>query len=238
MPWHDVQYLKITRRAGPFGGVTCGRVGRPAICADTADEPSTAPSATTIAAAADMPVGRTVTASHHLQRMQPAGARPDPVLLDPVQVQHAQQHVRGALRVVGEHEVTVPLERAVDASDENHGHLLVRMAMRVAHVAALVDQHVIEHRAVAIRMRRSSSRMLSVYVSIRALSPAPRSCLNAASSPTTASRMLAFRFRSRRRSSALVPSPNRRSNTTRGFTSGGSGCDGVDQEMQLVYAQL
>src|SRR5439155_15722237 len=28
MPWHDVQYLKITGRAGPFGGTTCGRVGR------------------------------------------------------------------------------------------------------------------------------------------------------------------------------------------------------------------
>src|SRR5438067_9463306 len=150
MPWHDVQYLKITCRAGPFGGVTCGRVALPPICADTADEPSTAPSATTIAAAA-MPIGRIVTTSHHLQRLEPAGARPDPCLIDPVQVQHAQQHVRGALRVVGEYEVTVPLERAVDASDENHGHLLVRMAMRVAHVAALVDQHVIEQRAVAVR---------------------------------------------------------------------------------------
>jgi len=28
MPWHEVQYLKITCRAGPFGGITCGRVGR------------------------------------------------------------------------------------------------------------------------------------------------------------------------------------------------------------------
>src|SRR5438046_10375201 len=116
MPWHDVQYLKITCRAGPFGGVTCGRVALPPICADTAAEPS----ATTIAAAA-MPIGRTVTTSHHLQRLEPAGARPDPVLIDPVQVQHAQQHVRRALRVVGEHEVKVPLERAGDASDENHG---------------------------------------------------------------------------------------------------------------------
>src|SRR5436305_15199595 len=110
MPWHDVQYLKITCRAGPFGGVTCGRVALRPICADTAAQES----ATTIAAA--MPVGRIVTTSHHLQRLERAGARPDPVLIDPVQVQHAQQHVRGALRVVGEYEVTVPLERAVDAT--------------------------------------------------------------------------------------------------------------------------
>src|ERR671936_434699 len=125
MPWHDVQYLKITCRAGPFGGVTCGRVGRPPICADIAAEPST----TTIAVAA-MPVDRTVMTSHHFQRLKPAGARPDLVLIDPVQVQNAQQHVRSALCVVGEHQVTVPSERAVDAADENHGHLLVRMAMR------------------------------------------------------------------------------------------------------------
>ena len=29
MPWHDVQFLKITWRTGPCGGVTCGRVARP-----------------------------------------------------------------------------------------------------------------------------------------------------------------------------------------------------------------
>jgi hypothetical protein len=50
--------------------------------------------------------------------------------------------------------------------------------------------------------------------------------------------MLTFCFRPRSRSSALAPSPNSRSNTTRGFTCGGSGCDGDDQEMQFVYAQL
>src|SRR6185436_13210451 len=122
MPWHEVQYLKITCRGGPFGGVTCGRVGRPPICAETAVEQNAAPSAATIAAAAT-PVRRRVTTSHHLQWLEPPGARPDLVLIDPVQVQDAQQHVRGALGVVGEHEVTVPLERAVDAADENHRHL-------------------------------------------------------------------------------------------------------------------
>ena len=28
MPWHEVQYLKITCRTGPCGGTTCGRVAR------------------------------------------------------------------------------------------------------------------------------------------------------------------------------------------------------------------
>ena len=37
------------------------------------------------------------------------GARPDLVLLDAEEVQDAQQHVRRALRVVREHEVTIPL---------------------------------------------------------------------------------------------------------------------------------
>src|SRR5262245_24522890 len=169
MPWHDVQYLKITCRVGPFGGVTCGRVGRPPICADTAAE--NAAIATIITATgskartarlrgsgagfwgpasdragvwggAPRGVDRATT-SHHFERLKPAGARADLVLIDPVQVKDAQQHVRRPLRVVREHEVAVPLERAVDAADENHGHLLVSMTVRVAHVAALVDQHVV-----------------------------------------------------------------------------------------------
>jgi hypothetical protein len=81
-----------------------------------------------------------------------------PPLVDPVQVQQADQHVRRALRVVGEHQMAVALERAVDAADEDHRHLLVRVPVRVAHVAALVDQHVIEHRAVAVRESCSASR--------------------------------------------------------------------------------
>src|SRR5690242_19319488 len=54
----------------------------------------------------------------------------------------------------------------------------------------------------------------------------------------TESRMLAFCLRPVSRSSVLAPSPNRRSNATRGFTSVGSGCVGELQEMEFVYAQL
>ena len=40
------------------------------------------------------------------------------------------------------------------------------------------------------------------------------------------------------RSSAVLPSPNMRSKVTCGFSSIGSGVDGVDHEMLFVYAQL
>jgi hypothetical protein len=40
------------------------------------------------------------------------------------------------------------------------------------------------------------------------------------------------------RSSALLPSPNSRSKTTRGFASCGSGFVGPDQEIEFTYAQL
>src|SRR5215510_15644545 len=131
MPWHDVQYLKITWRAGPFGGVTCGRVGRPPIWPASVTADADSASATAPHPARTRQRRSITTVLHHLERLQSARARPDLVLIDPVQVEHAQQHVRSALRVVGEHQVTVALERAVDAADENHGHLLVRMAVRV-----------------------------------------------------------------------------------------------------------
>src|SRR5262245_38382005 len=73
---------------------------------------------------------------------------------------------------------------------------------------------------------------------MRALSPAPRLFLKEPSCPTTASRTLALRLRSRRRSSALAPSPNNRSNTTRGLTCVGSGSVAEAHEIEFVYAQL
>src|SRR4029450_1323890 len=105
MPWHDVQYLKITCRAGPFGGITCGRVGRgaswPARVAADADSTSatTAIDLTVTTALAPGPEPRR-RSSQHLQRLETSGAGADLVLIDPVQVQDAQEHVRRALRVV------------------------------------------------------------------------------------------------------------------------------------------
>lgn len=50
--------------------------------------------------------------------------------------------------------------------------------------------------------------------------------------------MLAFCLRPASRSSVLVPSPNSRSKTTRGFTCVGSGWVGEDHDTEFVYAQL
>jgi hypothetical protein len=46
--------------------------------------------------------------------------------------------------------------------------------------------------------------------------------------------MLAFCFLPATRSSGLAPSPNMRSNATRGLISVGSGCVGEVQEIELV----
>src|SRR5215813_15601370 len=87
-------------------------------------------------------------------------------------------------------------------------------------------------------IRRSSSRMLSVYSSTRRRSPALKSFLNAPSSCVTESRMLAFCFLPLVRSSAFVPSPKRRSKATRGLISVGRGVVAFGQDIELVEAQL
>src|SRR5687768_11694708 len=104
MPWHDVQFLKMTCRTGPCGGTTTGRAARPPICADA----GTVSAAATNAAAAIHSTPRTLCTprifrtlvSDHFERLQPPGAGPDALHLDPVQMQEAEQHVRRALRVV------------------------------------------------------------------------------------------------------------------------------------------
>jgi hypothetical protein len=58
--------------------------------------------------------------------------------------------------------------------------------------------------------------------------------LKNAISCVTESRILALRFRPKRRSSGLVPSPKSRSNAILGLTSVGSGVTGEVQDMQLV----
>ena len=57
-------------------------------------------------------------------------------------------------------------------------------------------------------------------------------------SSVTQSRMLPFLRSSALRSAAVPPSPNSRSNTTRGFASVGSGVVGVDHASVFVYTQL
>ena len=89
-----------------------------------------------------------------------------------------------------------------------------------------------------IWMRRSTSRTLSRYSATRSRSDAPSCRRRSDTSPVTQSRMLRSRRRSTSRSAAVPPSPNRRSNTTRGLFSIGSGVVGVRQEIVYRYWQL
>ena len=65
-------------------------------------------------------------------------------------VEDAQQHIRVPLHVVREHDMTIPLEFAVDSADKLDRYFLVRVAVRIPHVGSFVDQHVIENVAVAV----------------------------------------------------------------------------------------
>src|SRR5688500_1540915 len=90
-------------------------------------------------------------------------------------------------------------------------------------------------------MRVSSSRIDVKYSSILRRSEAPRSATTLPVLSLVRSRML-LRYRARRartsgdRLGSMVP--NKRSNTDRGFTSGGIGVSVFLQERLLVYAQL
>jgi hypothetical protein len=66
-------------------------------------------------------------------------------------MQQGEQHVRCPLRVIREHDMPVPLELPIQAAQQNHRHFDVRVPVRVAHVAAFVNQDVIQQRAVAVR---------------------------------------------------------------------------------------
>ena len=92
----------------------------------------------------------------------------------------------------------------------------------------------LELRASTIWMRRSISRTLSRYRSIRCRSCAPTSRFRWATSRATQSRMLAWVRRRRARSSSVPPAPKSRSNAARGLRIIGSGVDGDDQLIESV----
>src|SRR5262245_36739622 len=109
-------------RTGPCGVSTWGRVGLLRNCAAAGTVPATTTTAASHDAAPPRPalfitsISAMIRGSHDFEVRQRAGAGADPVELDAVEVQDAEQHVRRALRVVGEHQVPVALERAVDAA--------------------------------------------------------------------------------------------------------------------------
>ena len=86
-------------------------------------------------------------ASHQGHR---SGALANAFPLNAEHVQNAQEQVGAPLGVVREHEVAIPRERPVDPAEKNGRHLLVRVSVRVTHVATLVDQYVIQQVAVAV----------------------------------------------------------------------------------------
>ena len=86
----------------------------------------------------------------------------------------------------------------------------------------------------AIWMRRSISRTLSRYSVTRLRSFAPRPFCKRGTAAVTASRMLSSSSMRARRSGTVPPSPNRRSNTTRGLISIGSGVVGVRHEIVFM----
>src|SRR4029453_6707588 len=82
---------------------------------------------------------------------QTSSAVPDMIQMNVIKVEDAQQHIRVPLHVIGEHDVTVPLEFAVDSTDKLDGYFLVRVPVRIPHVGSLINKHVIENVAVAVR---------------------------------------------------------------------------------------
>ena len=69
--------------------------------------------------------------------------------MDSIEIENAQQHVRTPLHIVWEDDVAIPFESAIDFADQFDRYFLVRVAMRIAHVRALIDEHVIQNSAVA-----------------------------------------------------------------------------------------
>ena len=80
-----------------------------------------------------------------------AGAVPQAVPMNIVQIEKAQEHVRAPLNVVGKNNMTVTLECPIDFTDQFDRNLLVSVAMRISHVGSFINQHVIENIAVTVR---------------------------------------------------------------------------------------
>ena len=81
------------------------------------------------------------------------------------------------------------------------------------------------------------AHVVEVLVELRAVAGAKSRSRVLRSPATKSSRLRSVRIRARR-SSAVLPPPNIRSNTTRGLISIGSGVVGVCQLSVFMYAQL
>src|SRR5580704_10762410 len=118
MPWHAVQFLRITSHTGPSGLCTFGRVALPPICAARGSS-QIANRKTRSAALAEF-----LDIDLEGDRFR-AGTKALP--FNAVLVEDAQQHIGGSLRVIGVSDVAIPLEVAVDPAQQDDGHFHVRM---------------------------------------------------------------------------------------------------------------
>jgi hypothetical protein len=128
MPWQALQLERMICRTGPSGKVTSGRDGRRlARSWANAGKASARLSAATTGnapGAAENQTERGISGD-----FQEIGALADAVTLHVEQVQDTQEKIGAAFRVIGEYEMAIALEAAVDAADENRRDLLVRVPM-------------------------------------------------------------------------------------------------------------
>src|SRR5690348_3351205 len=149
MPWHAVQFLRMTSQTGPSGLSILGRVARFPTCPAKGKATSIA-----IVRKWRMHLKRKRLGARAERFLRPGLASSRIVLrnvLDAVFMEQSEQHIGGALRVVRKHDVAVSLERSVQAAQQDHGNLDVGVPVRVPHIAALIYKDVIEHGAVTIR---------------------------------------------------------------------------------------
>src|ERR1700722_18130858 len=66
------------------------------------------------------------------------------VTFNSILMKDTEQHVGRPLGVIRIYDMAVPFEIAIQAAQQNDGNLHMGVAMRIAHVAALVNQDVVE----------------------------------------------------------------------------------------------
>src|SRR5438874_12863357 len=117
MPWHCVQFLRITCHTGPSGRSTFGRVA-PRFCAAAGAAMKAAKAAMRTTRAANTAALSNIrfieiSPASNKSRQTP-GAVTETIPVDAIQIEDAQQHVGTPLHVVGKDNVTIPFERSID----------------------------------------------------------------------------------------------------------------------------
>src|SRR5262245_43302079 len=121
----------MTCHTGPSGRSTFGRVA-PRFCAAAGTvRNATAAAATTSRATQTVVLQnldfiRNISALTSSQSGQAPRAVAETVSMNVEQIQKTEEHVGTSLYVIGEDDVTIPLELSIDAADQLHRHFLMR----------------------------------------------------------------------------------------------------------------